>query len=509
MHVAERLPWSEVGWNRIAAAHVEEQLPEALQAPGLPLHASLVREAMPETLVAALSTSLRADLRRSWEPLSDPSARVVVTGQQPGCAGGVLLVLYKAATAVALARRAQRARGHPVVPVFWNATDDVDFDEIARVGWPDANGNLLFLELPRTARRSQAWVGDLPADGDAMATGAALEMIAPSARRKVEALLPEDAADHGEWVGCFLHNLLPELAILDARSPALRAHAAPLFQHYLEMHERAARLVEESSRHLEAAGFERVLSAASTRMALFLMHEGQRLQVDGDPAPLLQALDAAPESVAPNVMLRPLVQDLLLPVIATVVGPAEIGYLLQLRTVRAALEVPEPAVVPRLTLTLVEKAGWEAGKKLCIPASSLLADDDRVLRDVARTRGSAQLQDVDAAFEALTSALQPLQQDGAYATGVTRALKRTRAVRADLERHVEDVALQKLLAEEPGLAALQTFVRPRGRPQERVLAALWLLARWGSDTGPRLVELAEAHLEALERRALEHQIVVD
>ncbi|UCE01952.1 MAG: bacillithiol biosynthesis BshC [Candidatus Latescibacterota bacterium] len=507
--MAERLPWSETGWSRIAAAHVEEQLPEALQAPGLSTHPGPVREAMPESLVAALSASPRPELRRSWERLADPKARVVVTGQQPGCAGGVLLVLYKAATAVALARRAERARGSPVVPVFWNATDDVDFDEIARVGWPDAHGNLLFLELPRASRRSQAWVGDLPAEGDAKATRAAVEMLAPSARRQVEALLPENAADHGEWVGLFLHNLLPELAILDARNPALRACAAPLFKRYLEMHEHAARLVEESSRRLEAAGFERVLSAASTRMALFLMHQGQRLKVDGDPAPLLQALDNSPESVAPNVMLRPLVQDLLLPVIATVVGPAEIGYLLQLRAVRAALEVPEPAVVPRLTLTLLEKAGWEAGRKLRIPAAALLADDDRVLRDVARARGSAQLQDVDAAFEALSNALQPLQQDGAYATGVTRALKRTRGVRADLERHVEDVALQKLLAEEPGLAALQTCVRPRGRAQERVLAVLWLLARWGRDTGPRLLELAEAHLDALERRALEHQIVVD
>jgi uncharacterized protein YllA (UPF0747 family) len=209
------------------------------------------------------------------------------------------------------------------------------------------------------------------------------------------------------------------------------------------------------------------------------------------------------------VILRALVQDLLLPVVAAVVGPAEIGYLLELHGLRAALEVPEPALVPRLSQTLIAQDGWEAGQRLGIPVRKLLADDDSVLRDVGRRRGSSTLQRVDAAFEALDAGLRPLQEDAAYASGVKRVVQRTRGLRAELVRHVEDAALRELLAEEPELVRLQTSVRPRGRPQERAVAALWLVARWGDELGPRLIQLADTHLDALERGVLEHQIVVD
>lgn len=503
MDVLERLPWAQ---ERIAVAHVGGELPAALRAPAVP--GGLERPGMPASLLAELCSELDSDAQAPWRALSDPQARVVVTGQQPGCVGGVLLVLYKAATAVALARRCRRALGVPVVPVYWNATDDVDFDEIARVAWPDASGQLLFLELPRRERRSQALVGDIAAGGDTAASRAVLEMLDGSARATLERLLPERAADHGDWVARFLRAVFPDLAVLDARSAALRRHAAPLFGRYLDRHRDAARLLEERAEALVAAGFERALSPASTRMALFLTRDGQRHKVQGDIEALRRELDSAPENVAPSVVLRPLVQDSLLPVIAAVVGPAEIAYLLELRGLRAALDVPEPALVPRLSQTLVGRSGWETGRRLGIPVARLLADDDRVLREVARRRGESSLRQVSAAFEALDDGLRPLSENST-SSAVKRVLQRARALRADLERAVEDAALRGLLAEEPELARMQTVIRPRGRPQERLVAALWLVARWGGEAGPRLIRLAETHLDALERGDLEHSIVVD
>src|SRR5262249_43304872 len=190
---------------------------------------------------------------RGWARLAAPDARAVVTGQQPGCVGGAALAAYKAATAVALARRMERDGGAPGVPVFWNATDDEGFDEIARVGWLDGAGRLGFLELPPAGRGG--WIGDLAATGDEAALQAAL------GERAAEYSCTA-AADHGAWVAHFLVHLFPELAVVDARSAALRRHAAPLFERYLEDVRGAHDLVERQIAAVGAAGFERTLAAA-------------------------------------------------------------------------------------------------------------------------------------------------------------------------------------------------------------------------------------------------------
>ncbi|MFQ5600505.1 MAG: bacillithiol biosynthesis BshC [Candidatus Krumholzibacteriia bacterium] len=507
MHVAERLQSTDLGAETaVAEAHVRGALPETLAAPGL--RDRPARGSMSEQLLEELCAEMSPEAARAWRTLRGTDARVVVTGQQPGCVGGALLVLYKAATAVAVAQRATRRSARPVVPIFWNGTDDVDFDEIARVAWPDEARGLLFLELPRSARAAESFVGDLPAAGNAAAADAALGLVDTSQRRRLLALLPAAAADHGDWVARLLRAVFPDLAVLDARSPVLRRHAAPLFARYLQRHAEATQAIEATSSALRSAGFAPALSAASARTGLFLVADGQRRKVDGDLAPLREAARVAPESLSPNVILRPLVQDLLLPSIATIVGPSEIGYLLELRGLRRLLEVPEPALVPRLSLTVLDPGTWESALRLGLSTPALLANPDAALRRAARDGATAVLETIRSAFARLEDDLTGLVNGNGPASAVQRTLRRTRSLHGDLERQVESAALQELLAREPALATLRSLVRPRQKPQERVVAALWLLARWGADAGPRLVELAGTHLDALEARRAEHTLVI-
>jgi hypothetical protein len=508
MEIAARLPWTDLGDGALTQAHIGRTLPEALRAPGpdaLPTRPDIDLQPFLQDLLAELDR----DAAPAWKALQQADARVVVAGQQPGCAGGTLLVLYKAATAVALARRCARTTGRPVVPVFWNATDDVDFDEIARVAWPDPDGGMGFLELPREARRSQGFVGALPAAGDVHAAGAAARTLDAAGRARVEALLPESARDHGDWVGRLLRRVFPELAVLDARSLALRRHAKPLYEKYLDAPEAIAAHVQSSAGELAAHGFPASLSTVSTRMALFLVRDGQRHKVDGDVRPLREALQTNPETIVPNVVLRPLVQDLLFPVVASVVGPTELAYLLELRGVRRALDVHEPALVPRLTMTHLDAAAWDAAVQLGLLPVDVLAEGDAAWRQVARARAGGRLQTLHDAFAQLDAALEALDEQESEAARVGRTRRRARALRDELAADVEDAALQALWSESPALASLRTMVRPRARPQERLLAGLWLLARWGGDTGPRLVEVADAHLQALDRGVVEHFVVVD
>ncbi len=508
MEIAARLPWTDLGDGKLTTEHVQRTLPEALRAPapGAWLKRS---DGAHTTFVDDLLQELDDEARPSWEPVRSAQARVVVTGQQPGCAGGTLLVLYKAATAVAAAQRLARTHGVPVVPVFWNATDDVDFDEIARVGWPDPTGGVGFLELPRTERRSEAFVGSLPAQGDEAAVAAALASLPESRRDTLRAVLPDAARDHGDWVARLLRRVFPEIAVLDARSAVLRRHARPLFERYLDVAPRVAAQVDASGNALEAQGYARALSAASTRTALFLLRDDQRHKIDGDLGPLRQALREEPESLAPNVVLRPLVQDLLLPVVAQVVGPSELHYLLELRAVRRLLEVPEPALVPRLTMTHGDADAWNEARGLGLDVGAVLRDDEAAWRACARGAVTADVDALQSAFTQLDAQLETLEGKPAYASRVGRARRRARSLCEDLVAHFEDVALHELWTRRPGLAALRARTRPRSRPQERVLAALWLLSYGGARSGAHLERTAALHLDALEDGRVEHFVAVD
>lgn len=509
MQIASRLPWSALGSGALLQAHVRDTLPETLRVAGLHSMAACAQRApMDANLVAALQRAMDAEAARQFEAFADPRTLAVVTGQQPGCAGGPILVLLKAATAVALARRAARALARPVVPVFWNAADDVDFDEVARVGWPTPDGALLFLELPATGRKAQGFVGDLPATGDMAAVAAAQALLDDTARAALQAWLPGVARDHADWVARLLAAVFPELAVLDARLPALRQWARPLFRRYVDAIAQAGATIEARAAALAAAGFGRTLSPESARQGLFLVHDGQRHKVNDDLAPVRRALEGAPETLAPNVVLRPMVQDLLLPVVASVVGPAEIGYLHEIHGLRALLGVPEIALVPRLGMTLVDVALWDGAARQGIAPAALLADPAAALREAARRQAVPAVERARTIVASATTAMAALAPPG-EPHALQRPTEKLATLAVEFERSIEDAALRALGRAEPALQRAPQVLRPRGKPQERVWAALWLLARWGPECGEMLLQLADTHLDAVEQGDAAHWIVLD
>jgi len=507
MHVASRLPWTDSVLGALVQAHLRSTLPASLRLPGiLEANALAAREGMPPALLTALGAALDRAAFQRFAAFEDPRALAVVTGQQPGCVGGAILVLLKAATAIALARRSRSRLGRPVVPVFWNATDDVDFDEIARVAWPTPAGEMLFLELPQEGRRAQGFVGDLPAAGDDGAAAAAATLLAPAQLDALRRVVPTRARDHGDWVAQLLQKVFPDLAVVDARLPALRQLAAPLFRRYLDLGEEPSATLARNRDALVAAGFPHTLAPESIRQPLFLVEGGRRRKTDGDPTPLWQALEHDPASVAGNVVLRPLVQDLLLPVMASVAGASEIGYLHEIHGLRALLGVPSPAVVPRLALTLLEPEAWEGVQRLDLPLPDLISDADAVIRRAAAGRVQARRQLAQEAFAALAARLD---NDGVPASVLAKTRRKLEAAREEYDRGLETAATEELLGQEPGLRGLSARLRPRGRPQERSLAALWLLARWGDEAGESLVQLADSHLSDVERGEIAHWLLVD
>jgi uncharacterized protein YllA (UPF0747 family) len=282
----------------------------------------------------------------------EQGAGAILTGQQVGLFGGPLFSAYKAATAIARARKATAA-GHPHVAIFWLASEDHDFAEINQVTFPEGRelATLAYDSAPVTALPAGRIVFD--------------ESITALAKRAAEIFGPSEATDaliaaykpgrtFAEAFAAFYARIFAAqgLLIVDASSREFHRLGAPVLRLGLERADEFHAALVERSQALEAAGYHSQVAPQSSllflidektgaRLALKRIaptaqepnglwqaagEEGNRSFTTGD---LLGILDAEPERISPAALLRPVFQDFLFGTTAQVAGPAEIAYLAQ------------------------------------------------------------------------------------------------------------------------------------------------------------------------------------
>ncbi len=305
--------------------------------------------------------------------LADSHAVAIVTGQQAGLFGGPLYVLLKAVATLEVARLLEQRRGRPVVPVFWVASDDHDFAEVRSDTVLDAAGALLTLRYDphREPVGAPAWaitlddtIGSLAAElGRVLSPGAGREAVIEAVGRSY---LPGETLS-GAFAR-FLSQLLPEMVVLDPSDPDLKALSVDVLGRELREESPVSRLAIETGEKLLAAGYHQQVPVRPGFLQLFLVAEGQRralaladgaVEVRGTRERLgldqaLARLQAAPQPWSAAALLRPLVQDALLPTAAYVGGPAEIAYHAQLAPSYAHFGIPRPVLLPRPSVTLME-----------------------------------------------------------------------------------------------------------------------------------------------------------
>jgi bacillithiol biosynthesis cysteine-adding enzyme BshC len=439
--------------------------------------------------------------------LADPRALAVVAGQQAGVLTGPLYTVYKAVTVLRLAAACEAALGRPVVPVFWVASEDHDFGEVASTWAADAAGDLVRLSLPPTPGAGRRSVGDVPVPAAAAHLIERLVRLVPApdpaaCARLAGAWCPGQSL--ADWFARQMAALFAPrgLVLLDPMLPALRRLAAPLGALAWERAADVEAGLRAAGERLRAAGFEPALAAEPGHTHLFARVGGERqliLRRDGravtrrgepvDPAAL------PPEDLSYGVALRPVVEAALLPVLAHVSGPGEVAYQAQLAGVFAALGVDPPVVVPRLGLTLVapEDALFAAGPGTL---RRLRAEPTAVVDEALAAEAGL---DIGARFEEERAALRAryaaLAGDLA---GVSPALPRL--ADANLARLLAQVDYLERKARQHRRRSRREFVRaaaaarnrlfPRGRLQEQILNAWPFVLRFGLGWLDELCEAA-------------------
>jgi bacillithiol synthase len=297
----------------------------------------------------------------------EKGAVAVVSGQQTGLFGGPAYAVYKAIAAVRMARELTE-QGVDAVPVFWMATEDHDLDEVRHVSFFH-EGKLVKFELPAGVGNG-APVGRIP-------LGPGIEPLQSSAAQLLgvesevsrilrECYRPEET--YGSAFGKMFARLLNDrgLILLDPLDMRLHQLAEPLFAKAIEQRDSLEQELLARGEALEKAGYAAQVKVTSRSTALFHISRDGRQAITSNAgkfesgkkswakAELLSAIHREPESFSPNALLRPVVQDYLLPTVAYVAGPAEISYFAQSETLYRNLLGRMPVMLPRVGFTLVD-----------------------------------------------------------------------------------------------------------------------------------------------------------
>jgi len=338
--------------------------------------------------------------------LGDASTLCVLGGQQAGFLGGPQFVAYKIASIIRLARRCARLLDRPVVPIFWLATEDHDFQEINRVRILDAGTAL------RTA--SFDWEGEgqpierLPVTPSIQAAQKkALQWMEPLPSDVRALFAPEAGDDYGLWHARIWSRAFSSSGLILVEPRVLRSLAGPFFAAVQARYTGIQEDMGTRAATLEAAGYPVPLDPESAGRLFTLDPAGRRIRSSPMPAQA-PASTLDPVKYSPDAALRPLLSDTLLPTLAHVVGPSELAYHAMLQPIYQRLGIQQPIVAPRFSATLLQKTDLDLLEAFDLHLEDLIHPRQRI-QDAVAAKVSPELRTAFAKVQAeLATAMRPL-----------------------------------------------------------------------------------------------------
>lgn len=316
------------------------------------------------------------------ELLKDENTFAVVTGQQVGLYTGSLYTILKTITAVKLTVDLKnKFPQYNFVPVFWLESEDHDLDEanhvrlinkqneIVRVGFEEQSA-----EDDETAvKKNLQPVGGIKFDSSINEINELLKdaLIDTDFKEKLFEIISgiyKEGNDYRHAFSSFMNWIFKDygLVFVDCSDTEIKKLLTPVFEKELNTSPRLCEEIIKTSAELEK---EYDLQVKPKVINLFFIHNGNRLLIEPrdnnrfalrnskkrfEQEELMNILFENPELFSPNVVLRPICQDYLLPTAAYVGGPSEISYFAQLKSAYEHYDITMPVIFPRASVTILE-----------------------------------------------------------------------------------------------------------------------------------------------------------
>ena len=490
------------------------------------LRSEIVRILTHQNEAFGAGEATRENLRR----LSQAGTLAVVTGQQVGFFSGPAFTLYKALTAI---RLAQWLSGHGIesVPLFWLATEDHDLEEVASIKVLDDTYNSVPLSDSGVRPAPQCSVGYVRLSEGVTGALASLEAALPPGDARDQLLgdlrrAYRPGAGWGDAFAKFIARIFKRwgVILLDALDPDLHRLAVPAYVKAIEASPDLTGRLMKRSQGLVDAGFHAQVHVGPESTLIFGARERNRLplrsadsgrsfKLEGGERISSEELQSwaatRPEEITPNALFRPLVQDLLLPTVAYVAGPAELAYHAQSAVLYPAFERPQPVIFPRTSFTLIDPRAERLLNKYHLAVDDAWQGEAHLRRRIAAAGFSEGWEERLAGSEReIAQSLERLQSDvesidPTLLHALERARQRTEYQFERLKGKITRAAFagSELLRRHEQMLA--RFLTPDGHPQERGLGGVYFLGRAGYDLLDRLLELIS--LEVPDHRVVPFQ----
>ena len=365
--------------------------------------------------------------------LTEADCLAVVSGQQAGLFSGPLYTIYKALSAVKLAE-CMTQRGVKTVPVFWIATEDHDFAEVAWAEFINRDCALEKVNVPAELHNEGSPVGRVRLDHSIEGVIDSLLRALPETEfsddlQKTLRDAYRPASSYGDAFARTMTALTAKygLILLDPLDAELKAMAAPLYADAARRAPEIASAIANRSRELEQAGYHAQVTPSEDSFPLFLHDESDarhaltrtasgkyRTKTNRQEYSAEELAEWAlrePQRFSPNVTLRAVVQDYLLPTVAYYGGAAEIAYFAQTSEVYRLLDRPVTPILHRASITMVEKHTWRALERYELTLKDFFGGYDHVVATVVeKYLGKETSEAFDHTTQTFNSELDALQE---------------------------------------------------------------------------------------------------
>ncbi len=313
--------------------------------------------------------------------LKDNKTFTITTGHQLNICTGPLYFIYKIATVInACKSLAEKYPDHNFVPVYWMASEDHDFEEIDHF---------------RLFGKKYQWETDqFGAVGrfDSSSMGALLSSLPEKSLLFEKAYLQHNnLADATRYV---VNELFGEdgIVVIDADNSILKSQFKSVIKDDV-INQHAEKLVTESSEKLSSIGYKTQVFPRPINFFYLEQNSRERIIPENgkfrinntdkvfDETEIIHEIENRPECFSPNVILRPLYQEVILPNIAYIGGPSEVAYWFQLKSIFEKYKVDYPVLMPRNFALVINTATSKKMKKLGISSGELFKDSIQLKKD--------------------------------------------------------------------------------------------------------------------------------
>ena len=459
--------------------------------------------------------------------LSSKKTFAIVTGQQVSLFGGPMYTIYKTITTIKLSNLLnEKYSDYHFVPIFWMEADDHDFEEVASTNILDKNNvfSTISYDDGLDEETNRGSVGNIIFNSNINLTLADLEeaLRDNDFKKEILELISQSYKEGISFKDAFknlMFNLFDEngLILFDPQDSSAKNLLIPIFEkeitnfstHTTTNVLQSAELEEVYHAQVKVKPINLFYSDESGRHLIEPIEEGFRFRGRRkklNEEELLNLLYFEPSAFSPNVLLRPVCQDYLLPTAVYVGGPSEISYFAQVIPNYSFFGVTSPILFPRSSATIIEQRQLTIIEKFRLSLSDFTYEESALIEKVIKQISEFNFEELFSKTEIeIKTTLDGLKEklltvDVSLAQPIEKSIVRieqTLNTLKDKSKSAEERKHQTVIAQ---LQKVRNVVNPSDVLQERQLNFIYFANKYGIDINKWI-------MNELKTNKIEHQIL--